>query len=664
VTRRRSAVAVAMLVLATLASAMGTAAEPLPALGQQAPRPRLSLTAQTPVVGIGGSFTLKLRVDRNAVPASAEVVVTVYRAVRTRSEFEQTVHDRISRTPLVQPPPYPLTALSADSSGEVTLTLPVADPNQPDPNRIDLGPENNVFPVRVELRERNGTPLDRFTTHLVHFPVAPTGRRLGLALVLPFAAELGLPADGPRRLPSLDRLTAAVQALDAARALPFALAPSPETLATLAALNDDEAAKALESLRRVATDHPVLASPFVPVHVPALLDAGLGDELGSQLNQGGAMLNEVLRTRPDGRTWLATEPLDLEAVDELSRRQFHRIVALDALLEPIPDQSVTLTRPFLLGGLNDEVQAAAADTGMTSYFNDHPNQALQAYHLLADLAVLWLDAPGDDRRAVVAVAPRQWKASRAFLDALSTGLAQSPQAEAISLDTFFSAVDPALTPRGAPLVRDPAVPPPQLGLNEIVSEVRQNRRQLVSLASVTGQSTTTLGLLEQRLLIAQSSDLRSTRQRTAYLEAVETGIADQLQEIEMPQGRSITLTARRGQIPVTFQNRTGSPVNVVVTVQSDKLEFPEGDSRPLELARRNTTERFTVVARTSGAFPLRITLVSPDGNLVIGRGRMTVRSTAASGASVFVSAGAALFLVIWWGRHIVRGRRARRLVPP
>jgi hypothetical protein len=131
----------------------------------------------------------------------------------------------------------------------------------------------------------------------------------------------------------------------------------------------------------------------------------------------------------------------------------------------------------------------------------------------------------------------------------------------------------------------------------------------------------------------------------------------------MPQGRSITLTARRGQIPVTFQNRTGARVRVIVTVQSDKLEFPDGTSRPLELARRNTTERFSVVARTSGAFPLRITLQSPDGNLLIGNARLTVRSTAASRVSLAVSASALLFLVVWWGRHFVRGRRAGRLVP-
>ena len=137
----------------------------------------------------------------------------------------------------------------------------------------------------------------------------------------------------------------------------------------------------------------------------------------------------------------------------------------------------------------------------------------------------------------------------------------------------------------------------------------------------------------------------------------------QLGAIRMPTDRSITLTARKAEIPVTFQNRTGVPAKVVVKVESDKLHFPRGDTHVLDLARRNTTERFSVELRTSGAFPLRIRLESPDGNLVIDETRLTVRSTAASRVSLGVSLGAALFLAIWWGRHALRGRRARRLVP-
>jgi hypothetical protein len=86
-------------------------------------------------------------------------------------------------------------------------------------------------------------------------------------------------------------------------------------------------------------------------------------------------------------------------------------------------------------------------------------------------------------------------------------------------------------------------------------------------------------------------------------------------------------------------------------------------SRRLDLTKRNDTERFAVLARTSGAFPLVVTMQSPDGSLIVGHTRLTVRSTAASGVGLLLSAAAGIFLLVWWGRHVLRGRRARQLVP-
>ncbi|HVF14885.1 MAG TPA: DUF6049 family protein, partial [Acidimicrobiales bacterium] len=209
----------------------------------------------------------------------------------------------------------------------------------------------------------------------------------------------------------------------------------------------------------------------------------------------------------------------------------------------------------------------------------------------------------------------------------------------------------------------PAVDPGG-SLTGVVDDIRSVRRRLDALGSVLGATNAVSGDLGERLLVAQSADFRSSRQRRPYLAGVQQAIDGQLDGIVMPQDRSITLTAREGEIPVTFQNNTGHPVRVVVHMESDKLDFPRGETLELDLTRLNTTHRFPVVARTSGAFPIRITLVSPDGDLVVGRARLTVRSTATSGVGLGISLGAALFLALWWGRHAHRGRRAKRLMEP
>lgn len=658
-----AAVAAAVLV-ATLLGPAGAVGAPT-AAAQTPAKSRLSLSSQTPWVGSGTDFvfTLKLHIDRTGLPPNATVGVTIFQPVETRSEFAETVEGRIARSIAASPSAVALGNLPPDQSGDVTVRLPLQDPQQPeDDTRIDLGASDGVFPVRVELRDASGSSLDRFVTHLVFLPGSHTGFKLGVAFVLPVQAGISLPPDGPRQVPGLDDVASGVQALDAFKSVPFLLDPSPETVAALDASSDDKAGKAVDTLRRLAVDHPVVAGPYVPVSLPGLVGSGLTEEIQAERDRGSTVLGDSLRTRADTHTWVETEPLDPESIDELVRGGVDRVVAAEPVLEPVPDLSVTLSRPFVLGGREEDVPGVVADAGLSSHFNGGANQVLEANDLLADLAVLWLDAPGSERRGVVAMPPPDWRATRPFLDTVTAGLAQNPVVEPVSLDTLFTTVSPAITSRGSALVRHPA-PVPAASLGEVVPDIRQARKRLESLGSVLGGPTPTSTLLEDRLLVAESSELRNARARQGYVSAVETGIADYLGAIEMPQGRSITLTARRGQIPVTFQNRSGTPAKVIVTVQSDKLEFPDGTTRPLELARRNTTERFAVVARTSGAFPLRITLQSPDGNLLIGRARLTVRSTAASRVSLTVSFGALVFLIVWWGRHIVRGRRARRLVP-
>jgi hypothetical protein len=115
------------------------------------------------------------------------------------------------------------------------------------------------------------------------------------------------------------------------------------------------------------------------------------------------------------------------------------------------------------------------------------------------------------------------------------------------------------------------------------------------------------------------------------------------------------------EIPITFQNLTGHKVSVLVQLSSPKLSFPDGASRLVELPPRNTTVKFAVVARTSGSFPMGITVRSADGVLTIASSSFRIRSQAVSLAGLLLMVGAAVFLALWWGIHIRRRRARRRL---
>ena len=644
------AILLAVAVVATTPAAAGsTAGAGTQTGGDQSGS--MDFVAQTPWVGADGQFGVRVTVGRPGGPSDLELAVSVYPAVAFRSEFQETLANRIFGEPVLPVSMFPLGSLTADPNGVYTVAVPAT-----------LGGRDGVHPVRVELRDRDDFDvIDEFVTHLVYLPGEHSGPKLGVSIVLPIHSPPALQPDGTRRRPDETELSGLSQAVDATRTLPVTFAPTPETIAALVASNDPRAGAVLTSLRQAVADQAYVGGPYVPVSLPALTTAGLDGEVARQLNRGTATLTEVLRTAPASHIWVAQEPLDAVSIDLLANQGVARVVATEAGLAPIPDQLVTLTRPFQLDGERTSLEGAAADAGLSAHFDSRANPALQAAHFLADLAVLYLDLPGEER-GVVALAPREWRLDQVFLGTAVAGLLSHPVLEAIGLDTLFTNVPPA-TDLGEPLVRRPAVDPGG-SLTGVVDRIRGVRDRLDALGSVLGATNAVSGDLGERLLVAQSADFRSARQRDPYLVGVQEAIDEQLGGIEMPQNRSITLTARRGEIPVTFQNHTGHPVRVVVRMESDKLVFPRGKTLEIDLTRLNTTHRFPVVARTSGAFPIRITLLSPDGDLVVGRARLTVRSTATSGIGLAISVGAALFLALWWGRHAQRGRRAKRLMEP
>lgn len=659
----RRALGLVALVLAT------TAAAPSTTTTVPVPNGRLRLASQTPWVGPGQELDMRVEADSSAPASALELAVSVFRQVGSRSEFVQTTQDHI-RGSALSTTATPLDELAPDAGGAYTIRLPIQDPDQPpDKSRIRLRDEG-VYPVRVELREAGGgRTVDRFTTHLIYASApAAGGSPLDFSWVLPLSAAPSLLPNGSRRVPddASAHLSLLSQRLDAHPDVAVTLEPTPETIEALAASGSEIDKATVATLKRLAQSDHVVASTYVPVEPGAFSSSGGEDEFAAQLDRGSDVLAKLLDVRPDSRTWVTNDRIDEAGADRLRTQQIDRLVLPDAAFSSA-NLAVTLAQPFDLQTRSlRRPTAIAADAGLESHFTpassgtrpDDP--ILRAHALLADLASVYFDRPGKPR-GIVALSPRNWNADRAFLDAVLDGLTSSPIIKAVSLDTVFDTVPKATGARNAPLTRSLAANPTASSIP--LSAIRATRSKLESFGSMLDADNGLDDGLEEVLLASESVDLRA-RTRTQYVDGVEKRIAAETKKIEVPVSRTITLTARRGEIPVTVQWTGDYPIHVLMTVVSDKLEFPGGNNvRTLELSRRNTTERFAVQARTSGAFPLRITLATPEGSLVLARTRYTVRSTAASGVGIALSIGAGLILVWWWARHLVRGRRNRRLVP-
>lgn len=659
------AVAAATLGALMLGTARPAPAQPAPAQPAAAqPAPAVSLVSQSAFVGPGGTWTLRLRLDPSVVGAATRVVVTPFRAVGSRSEFVLTLGDRIVARPVAGSVAVPTE--SADENRLLSVALDLQDPTQPrDPARLDLGTRDGVFPVRVVVQRGDGSLVDRFVTHLVYLAEERVGAKLGVALVVPVEAEAE--PDDPAATEA--RLAALVSTLARHPDAAYTLAPRPHTLTRL-----DGAT--LASLAQVAAGRQVLGETYVDVEPSVLVGLGLETELDRQVQAGTETLTELLGTTPDtttmvGRAGAGDPGLDQRGLVSMHQRGVQRVVVAEADLMAI-DQRLSTSRPFLLPISPDDsadlgtIPAALGDAGLSAHFDNTRNPALAAHQLLADLAVLYMDEPGTDRRTVVVMPGRDSEVSPRLLDPFLEVLADHPVLEPVLVSSVFESNPLDLTRSGDPLTRRLVAPAPEGALVDelaaVADDLRRGRDELASLGAVVGEDALTIALGDETsrpLLVAQARGLEPA-QRREHLERVSDAVRSHLDLIRMPSSQSITITAREAEIPLTLQNSTGGTVRVVLRMASDKLDFPLGRSREVELTRLNTTERVPVVARTSGAFPLDVTLESPDGRLVIGQARITVNSTATSELGLVISAGAAGFLALWWGRQLFRERRRGR----
>jgi hypothetical protein len=148
--------------------------------------------------------------------------------------------------------------------------------------------------------------------------------------------------------------------------------------------------------------------------------------------------------------------------------------------------------------------------------------------------------------------------------------------------------------------------------------------------------------------------------RDSYLTAIDERVRRDLDNIAMPTQAAVTLPSRDGVIPITLVNNTGMPATVAIQLDSDKLEFPDGERVEMTLTETLNPIEIRVQVRSSGAFPLDMSLETPDGRIQLVDSTYTIRSTAVSGLGIALSVAAVAILGAWWFRTARRARREHR----
>jgi hypothetical protein len=511
-----------------------------------------------------------------------------------------------------------------------------------------------VYPVTVALfRQTSSTPIARFTTFLTYQEPGAIGAGgpLQVGLVLPVSGS---------------GAESVAASLSAHREVAATLAVSPAGVEQ-AESSSKGATHAYEQLNSLENDQ-ILDQPYVPVDLAAMSEAGIAGEIQAQMARGQAVLRAA-GIHPTEGPWVdATTSLAQGDANDVATG-LHRAGASDLVLNDNDLttsglSNYTFAQPFTLDlGHGSGVTAAASNSTLSARFTSNPgNPTLAAEQLLAGLNFVHFEDPYlTDTRGIVVVPPTGWKPSDAFLNALLIGLSGNPALNAVTLNQFFAKVQPG----GGPGDREPTVRHLQAGSSSrgitraIAVKIAQARQALSSYSQAVEGHPSELLTLSDQLLATESSTLRTAR-RSAAVSAYERDFAAQTGKISLGTEETVTFTAQQASIPITVLSSAPYPVNVVVTLTSDKFVFPSGSSIKLRLDRPTTSVRVTARARTSGdRLPIDVTLHTQNGQLLLARTVLTVHSTAISFVGVALTVLAGAVLLVWWARTWRRSRRQR-----
>lgn len=646
----------ALLALLLVVAPRGVAASaPGPTPGRSTAVPSIELVSQTPSVARGGTFEIRMLLPE--APADGRLQVLLHGRVRSRTELATSIEGLGLRSQIYNVT-TPIASLPTNTDGSRTLALSL-DPAVPGGVALTTA---GVYPLEIASQDAAGGSLAKLITHVLVRPdSADQSPPLAIAVLARLDAPTALQPDGSVRLTQRLVQGAADMAIAlASNKVPATLALRPETLDALAASADPERLAVLEQLKVAAAGRSVLALPYADVSPDALVEAGLDEELRTQLHQGRSTLTRALGVEPRAVTWFAGPDLDLPGTAALRDLGMAHVVVdadqMQALRAGV--LSLSLAQPFLIGSERQPLMdAMALDPLVIDRIGTPASPGVEVNRLLAELAMLWFEQPGIARGVVVPVDPSvRGQVVRGLLEGIDGGMFR-----ATDLDGVFDSASPLRQPGGGRVDRALRPADPRTITRRVAGELQAARSQLSGLGSIIGADHPLRAVADTHVLVAAATDLTSD-QRLAHTDAARSTVTSITGAISAPGRASITLTAREGTVPITLQNDSGVPANVIVRLQSPKLEFPDGHTLTVTLTDPTTRLNIPVRARASGTFPLRVTVTSPDGALTLGAVDYSVQSTAVSGVGLVLSLGAAVFLMTWWARHWRRTRRSEKLV--
>jgi hypothetical protein len=374
-----------------------------------------------------------------------------------------------------------------------------------------------------------------------------------------------------------------------------------------------EAAETPEGSERLAAalaDDELVALPIVPLDVSSAVAAGRAASYTRLVTAGEELITEAVPTTPVRRdVWITSDPLSAGGAQHLRDLGTRFVVIPAAVYEDSIDDDLPPTDRFVAAELPDGGTLPFLVVGPVA---EQLTQRSADRILAGSTAVEWSvetlvemlveqaldDAEASSRGGRPATPPRRSRIlttpdltspDARLLQALTELAATTPSVRFTSASALIGVTDVALDDGDPVTIRLPEVAGPSLDAR--IELLDDTALELASAASMLPDDDPRPDRWSTQLDVLISTGYSDSEVEAAVAELVAEAVALE-QAVELPEPFTFTLTGRSGTIEVRLGNTIDEPLDVVVSLDSTKITFPDGAATgQTATARRDERDR-------------------------------------------------------------------------
>lgn len=586
---------------------------------------QMSIVTQSFSAGLGESININVQLP-TPLPSDNQLIITMHEPVLDEQAFLfSTTGEKLGG--VLSSTTSNISEIEISKNGIANITLQITDDNEALDQYLIRAVRPGVYPISLELRTNSQELVDGLITHLIRVP-SSTDETEPLQIILIDSVNFNSTR-------SLDRSVASwFTTLYENQSVPMSLVAPPKLF------KDFQNTPTFKLWQQNNQSHELVRASYIPIDEALLANAGLDTEASLLIEKGLETLNSIGSVAPS-TLWIETKPTDVSQFDARWARGIRHAVLSSKSL--VPTGNLNPRQPVEIQSQNSLMTALIFDDLAPRQLRDSPSSA--AHRALSHLATIAFTQQSP-KFITLDISPDEVDSK--FTDYLLEGISS----------LFFMEPLIASEAIGKPLAVNEAGVPLQYELKNTAPTIRPDfsvyRKAKTHLSAyrsmIRDEDAADHDNFSEELLYSLSDNLKELEQQTIWRTIIDY-VRQRSSLLDAPPEETVQMTSRSAAVPFSFQNRSKTALRVELRIISEKItveDFDDGETTTLVLEPGITTHRYNLRSLSSGSFPIKIELLSPNGSLVLSETQSVIRATAPTGVGLALTLGAAIFLAIWW----------------